>query len=166
MTNDLVMATEKLKTLAEIQRIVGDLQRRGKKVVFANGCFDLLHVGHIRYLQAARRLGDVLVLGLNSDESVRALKGKGRPVMGEDERVEILSALACVDYLLLFDDLTAANVLAQLQPDFHAKGTDYTEDTVPERVIVLSYGGKIAIVGDAKAHSTREYLERIAKGGA
>ena len=153
----------KVKALEEITAIVSQHQRSGRKVVFANGCFDLLHVGHIRYLEAARALGDVLVLGLNGDESVRRLKGPGRPLMKQEERAEVLSALECVDYLVLFDDLTAHGILEKLQPDFHAKGTDYTRETVPERDTVLSYGGSIAIVGDPKDHSTQDLMRRIAQ---
>ena len=153
----------KLKALRELTAIVTHHQKDGKTVVFANGCFDLLHVGHIRYLEAARALGDVLVLGLNGDESVRLLKGPGRPLMNQEERAEILSALGCVDYLVLFDDLTAQGILEELQPDIHAKGTDYTRESVPEKDTVLSYGGSIAIVGDPKDHSTEAFLRRIAE---
>ncbi len=153
----------KVKALQEITAIVTKHQRAGKKVVFANGCFDLLHVGHVRYLEAARALGDVLVLGLNGDESVRILKGAGRPLMKQEERAEVLSALECVDYLVLFDEVTAHGILEKLQPDIHAKGTDYTRETVPEKDTVLSYGGSIAIVGDPKDHSTQDFLRRIAQ---
>ncbi|RPJ83262.1 MAG: D-glycero-beta-D-manno-heptose 1-phosphate adenylyltransferase [Acidobacteria bacterium] len=153
----------KLKSLEELKGIVGDLHGTGATVVFANGCFDLLHVGHIRYLEAARSLGDCLILGLNSDCSVRHLKGPDRPLMPEAERAELLSALSCVDYLLLFDDSTVDRILLELKPDVHAKGTDYAAETVPERATVLSYGGRVAIVGDPKDHSTREYLKRIAE---
>ena len=158
------MKPDKLKTLSEMRKIVNRSRRRGKRVIFANGCFDFLHVGHIRYLQAARALGDLLVVGLNGDGSVRTLKGAGRPIMTAAERVEILAALECVDYLLIFHDLTVASLLSELQPDVHAKGTDYEEETVPERASVLDYGGSVAIVGDPKNHSTRDYLRRIRKG--
>jgi len=153
----------KVKALQEITAIVTQHQKAGRKVVFANGCFDLLHVGHVRYLEAARALGDVLVLGLNGDESVRILKGPGRPLMKQEERAEVLSALECVDYLVLFDEVTAHGILEKLQPDIHAKGTDYTRETVPEKDTVLSYGGSIAIVGDPKDHSTQDFLRRIAQ---
>jgi len=156
----------KVKALQELTAIVSQQQKAGKKVVFANGCFDLLHVGHIRYLEAARALGDVLVLGLNGDESVRILKGAGRPLMKQEERAEVLSALECVDYLVLFDEVTAHEILEKLQPDIHAKGTDYTRETVPEKDTVLSYGGSIAIVGDPKDHSTQDFLRRIAQNKA
>jgi len=147
-----------LETLAQV---VEDLKKDGKVVVFANGCFDIIHVGHIRYLKAARALGDVLVLGLNSDESVRRIKGEGRPVTPLPERVEILSAFPFVDFIVVFDEPTADKVLATLKPQIHAKGTDYTEETVPERETVLGYGGKIAIVGDPKDHSVSAILRRL-----
>ncbi len=158
------MKPDKLKTLSQMRQTIRQCRKRGKRVIFANGCFDFLHVGHIRYLQAARALGDILVVGLNGDKSVRTLKGAGRPLMTAEERVEILDALECVDYLLIFDHLTVASVLSDLQPDVHAKGTDYSEDTVPERASVLAYGGRVAIVGDPKNHSTRDYLRRIREG--
>lgn len=155
------MKPVKLKTLAEMREIMAQIRKEGKTVIFANGCFDLVHVGHVRYLTQARALGDILIVGLNGDRSVRTLKGEGRPLMTAQERAEILSALGCVDYLLIFDHVTVAPVLTELQPDVHAKGTDYTEETVPERASVMAYGGKVAIVGDPKDHSTREYLRRI-----
>lgn len=151
----------KVKALPEISTLVSEHQKTGKTVVFANGCFDLLHVGHIRYLEAARALGDILVLGLNGDKSVRQLKGPGRPLMNQEERAEILAALECVDYLVLFDEPTAKEVLETLKPNIHAKGTDYTRESVPERETVLSYGGLIAIVGDPKDHSTKDFLKQI-----
>lgn len=151
----------KVQALPEISTLVSEHQAAGKTVVFANGCFDLLHVGHIRYLEAARALGDVLVLGLNGDKSVRQLKGPGRPLMNQQERAEILAALECVDYLVIFDEPTAKEVLETLKPDIHAKGTDYTRESVPERETVLSYGGSIAIVGDPKDHSTKDFLKQI-----
>ena len=150
-----------IKTLVEIKNILALHRSSRKSVVFANGCFDLLHVGHIRYLEAARSQGDLLVVGLNGDESVRALKGPGRPLMNEQERAEIVAALECVNYVIIFREVTADGILRELKPDVHTKGTDYTEATVPERQTVLSYGGRIAIVGDPKDHSTREFLERI-----
>ncbi len=152
---------DKVKSAEELKMIVAGARINGKVVVFANGCFDLLHVGHVRYLQAARAEGDVLILGLNGDDSVRRLKGPGRPLMNEYERAEILAALACVDYIVLFNEPTADRLILDLKPDVHVKGTDYTVDTVPERETVRSYGGRIAIVGDPKDHSTRAYLKRI-----
>lgn len=160
------MSLDKIKTLEEAKRLVEDFQSGGRKVVFANGCFDLLHVGHVRYLQAARALGDLLVVGLNADQVVRLLKGPGRPLMPEKERAELLAALACVDLVVVFNEPTADRLLALLRPDVHAKGTDYTEDSVPERKTVLAYGGRVAIVGDAKDHSTRDYLSRGRGQGA
>lgn len=155
------MKPEKLKSLEELKRILDKCRGEGKRIVLANGCFDLLHVGHVRYLRAARALGDVLVVALNNDASVRALKGEGRPLMNEEERAEILASLQGVDFLVTFSDLTVAPLLNELKPDVHAKGTDYTEETVPERATVLAYGGKVAIVGDPKDHSTRDYLQKI-----
>ncbi len=152
---------KKVKALQEISTLVSEFKEAGKTVVFANGCFDLLHVGHIRYLEAARALGDILVLGLNGDKSVRELKGPGRPLMNQEERAEILAALECVDYLVVFDEPTAKQVLETLKPDVHAKGTDYTRESVPERETVLSYGGSIAIVGDPKDHSTYDFFRQI-----
>jgi len=155
------MLTDKLKTLDELKGITRKAQVERKTVVFANGCFDLLHVGHIRYLQAARELGDLLIVAVNDDVCVRKLKGQGRPLMPELERIEILAALGCVDYLTLFSDHTADRLLLEIRPDVHAKGTDYTEESVPERATVLAYGGRVAIVGDPKGHSTRDYLALI-----
>jgi rfaE bifunctional protein nucleotidyltransferase chain/domain len=130
-------------------------------VVLANGCFDLLHVGHVRYLSAARGLGDALVVGLNSDASVRRLKGPGRPVMPADERAELIGALASVDLVVVFDDDSAEALIARLRPDVHAKGTDYTEESVPERAAVLAAGGRVAIAGDPKSHATRDLIAAI-----
>ncbi len=157
------MLSSKLKTLPELKEIAAQARRAGQTIVFGNGCFDLLHVGHIRYLQGARELGDILILALNGDRSVEKLKGPGRPVMPELERAEILAALECVDYIVVFNDATVDGLLSELRPDVHAKGTDYRVETVPERETVLSYGGKIAIVGDPKEHSTRDYLKRITR---
>jgi len=146
----------KLRRLEELP----DLSQ-GKNVVLANGCFDILHVGHLRYLQGARALGDVLVVAINSDKSMRAIKDSGRPILGQDERVALVSALRCVDYVVLFDEPDVSRVLDVLRPAIHAKGTDYTEQTVPERDQVLSYGGEVRITGDSKEHSTRDIIERI-----
>jgi len=139
------------------------LRREGRRVVFANGCFDLLHAGHVRYLQGAKAQGDTLVVGVNSDRSVRELKGAGRPVLAATARAELVAALECVDYVVVFDDLTAAPVLKDLRPHVQCKGTDYTEETVPEREIMESLGGAVRIVGDAKGHSTRDVLAQIAQ---
>jgi rfaE bifunctional protein nucleotidyltransferase chain/domain len=133
----------------------------GRTVAFANGGFDLLHVGHVRYLEAAKREADVLVVAINSDTSVRASKGPGRPVMDEAARAELVAALRCVDYVTIFSDATVDRLLTLLRPDVHCKGTDYTADTVPERDTVRAYGGRIAIVGDPKDHSTTALLGRL-----
>jgi D-glycero-beta-D-manno-heptose 1-phosphate adenylyltransferase len=147
-------------------RALGDrLRREGRRVVFANGCFDILHVGHVRYLEEARRCGDVLVAGVNSDRAVAALKGKGRPIIPEGGRAELVAALESVDYVVIFDEITAAEILLDLLPHVHCKGTDYTKDSVPERDVVKGYGGEIRIVGDAKTHSTRALLAEIARRG-
>jgi rfaE bifunctional protein nucleotidyltransferase chain/domain len=133
----------------------------GKSIAFANGCFDVLHVGHIRYLQGAARQADVLVVGVNGDESVRALKGAGRPAMNETERAEIIATIRGVAYVTIFHDHSAARLIGDLRPDVHCKGTDYTTESVPEADVVRSYGGRVAIVGDPKDHSTTELLERL-----
>jgi len=146
----------KLRRLEELPDLL-----QGKSVVLANGCFDILHVGHLRYLQGARALGDILVVAINSDKSMRAIKDSGRPILGQDERVALVSALRCVDYIVLFDEPDVSRVLDVLRPAIHAKGTDYTEQTVPKRDQVLSYGGKVRITGDSKGHSTRDIIERI-----
>ena len=137
------------------------LRRAGKRFVFANGCFDLLHAGHIRYLADAKGQGDILVVGVNGDESVRKLKGKGRPILPQSDRAELVGALACVDHIIIFDDLTAAGLLDELRPHVHCKGTDYSTETVPERETVLAYGGEVRIVGDPKEHSTRSVIREI-----
>ncbi len=152
---------QKLRSLSELKAIVRSLRAAGRRVVFANGCFDLIHAGHIRYLEGARARGDVLVVGINSDASVTALKGRGRPILPERERAEIVASMACVDFVVIFDSPTADRVLDELRPDVHAKGTDYTEATVPERATVLSYGGRIAIVGDPKNHATRDLIRTV-----
>ena len=130
-------------------------------IAFANGAFDLLHVGHIRYLEGAKREADRLVVAINSDASVRALKGPNRPILSESDRAELVAALGAVDYVVIFDEPTVAPLLELLQPDVHCKGTDYTVDTVPERETVRAYGGRIAIVGDPKDHSTSNLLSRL-----
>ena len=151
-------------TVPEAGRLAERLHAEGRRIVLANGCFDLLHVGHVRYLDAARRLGDVLFVGVNSDAAVARLKGPGRPLMPAAERVEVLSALRAVDHVVVFDDDTADALIAAIRPDVHAKGTDYTPESVPERETVRAYGGRVAIVGDPKAHATRDVIGRIARG--
>jgi rfaE bifunctional protein nucleotidyltransferase chain/domain len=133
----------------------------GQKIILANGCFDLIHAGHIRYLAGAKQLGGVLVVGINSDDQVEMLKGPGRPYINQNERAEIISALRCVDLVTIFDEATVEELLLAIQPDFHAKGTDYTTETVPERDIVRSYGGQVAIVGDPKDHSSTGLIATV-----
>ncbi len=136
-------------------------RQEGARVVLTNGCFDVLHVGHVRYLQGAKALGDLLIVGINSDQQVAVLKGAGRPIMGERERAEIVASLEAVDLVTIFDEPTVEQLLLTLLPDIHAKGTDYTEETVPEREVVRSYGGRVAIVGDPKNHSTSKILDQL-----
>jgi rfaE bifunctional protein nucleotidyltransferase chain/domain len=139
------------------------LRRAGLRISFANGCFDVLHAGHIRYLQAARAQGDVLVVGVNSDRSVAALKGPGRPLLSAQARVELLAALEPVDYVIVFDELNVEALLSELLPHVHCKGHDYTAETVPERAVANKLGIAVAIVGDPKDHSTRGLLAEIAR---
>ena len=148
---------------AEIAAVAAAWRAQGHTVTLANGCFDLLHVGHVRYLQAARARGGKLVVAINSDCGVRVLKGPGRPAMPEQERAEIIAALASVDAVVIFDEPDVRALVRELQPDIQAKGTDYTRDTVPERPEVEAYGGRVEIVGDPKDHSTTELLGRIGK---
>jgi rfaE bifunctional protein nucleotidyltransferase chain/domain len=149
--------------------LIHEVKRRrgsGGRIVLANGCFDLFHAGHVRYLAGARLLGDVLVVGINSDRQTRALKGEGRPYMPENERAEVVAALRCVDLVTIFDEPTVEELIRALRPDFHAKGTDYTIDTVPEREIVRECGGTVAIVGDPKDHSSSMLIDRLKKDPA
>jgi rfaE bifunctional protein nucleotidyltransferase chain/domain len=143
------------------QAIAGD-RAEGRSIALANGVFDLLHVGHVRYLQAASQHADRLVVAVNSDASVRRLKGEGRPILGEGARAELVAAIRGVHFVVIFDDDTVGPLLTSLRPDVHCKGTDYTTETVPEKDIVQSYGGRTAICGDPKDHSTRDLLKRIA----
>jgi rfaE bifunctional protein nucleotidyltransferase chain/domain len=152
----------KLRTLVELGRIVAAEKGRGRRVVLANGCFDLIHVGHVRYLRGAAERGDVLVVALNGDRSVRAIKGPGRPLMPQAERAEILSALECVDYVTIFRELNVEKVLRVLRPDVHAKGSDYTVHTVPERETVKALGGEVFIAGGPKVRSTRDVVKLVA----
>lgn len=154
---------EKIVLHAQLAALGERLRREGRRIVFANGCFDLLHVGHVRYLQDARAEGDVLVVGVNSDRAVSGLKGPGRPLLPAEARVELVAALECVDYVVIFDDLTAESVLRDLRPHVHCKGTDYTAESVPERAVMEELGGTVRIVGDAKTHSTRDILAEIRK---
>lgn len=138
-------------------------KKRGERIVFANGCFDTLHVGHIRYVEGAKREGDILVVGVNSDRSTCALKGPDRPVLDEKARAQLVGALRAVDYVVLFDEPNVEALLETLRPDVHAKGTDYTSETVPERATAARLGVRVAIVGDPKNHSTREFFENVRK---
>jgi D-glycero-beta-D-manno-heptose 1-phosphate adenylyltransferase len=150
-------------TLEEVDQFVQTERARGATIALANGVFDLLHVGHVRYLQSAAREADRLIVGVNSDASVRRLKGEGRPILDERARAEMVAALRGVAHVVVFDDDTVGPLLERLRPDVHCKGTDYTVETVPERAIVAGYGGRTAICGDPKDHSTRDLLQGIAK---
>lgn len=156
------MTVGEVVTRDELVRRVARDQAAGRTVVLTNGCFDILHVGHVRYLESAAREADVLVVAVNDDESARRLKGEGRPLVSAEHRAEIMSAMQCVDYVVIFPELTVGPLIDALRPDVHCKGPDYTQDSVPERDIVKSYGGRVAIVGDSKDHSTRDVLARIA----
>ena len=149
--------------LDELLKRLAKERAGGRTVAFANGCFDLLHVGHIRYLEGAAAEADILVVGVNGDASVRRLKGEGRPLASERERAELIAALRPVDFVTIFHEPTAGLVLESLRPDVHCKGTDYSEESVPEAEIVRSYGGRVAIVGDPKDHSTSEMISRLKK---
>ena len=161
MTSESNNGDDRILNREELTRRVNAARARGATIVFANGCFDVLHVGHVRYLAGARALGDLLVVGVNSDDQVAIQKGKGRPIMPAGDRAEMVAALDSVDYVTIFDEPTVENLLLTLRPDIHAKGTDYTEDSVPERDVVRSYGGRVAIVGDPKEHSTSSLLSRL-----
>ena len=152
------MSTHKILRRDELRQRVSEWRRAGERITLTNGCFDLLHVGHVRYLHAAKKLGGRLVVAINSDESVRALKGPGRPLMPAAERAEILAALADVDAVVIFPEPDVRALIREIRPDIHAKGTDYTADTVPERDVVLECGGRVAIVGDPKDHSASEII--------
>ena len=153
-------------SLAEVAAQVAVWKSQGKKVALANGAFDVLHVGHVRYLQGAKALADVLVVAVNSDASVRRLKGEGRPVVPLAERIEMLAALSCVDAVLAFEELDVRGVIRALKPDVHVKGTDYTPDTIPEADEVKAYGGRVAVAGDPKDHSTTDLVARLGTAGS
>jgi len=155
------MSVAKILTPARLLERAAEQRARGQRVVFANGAFDLLHVGHVRYLEAARREGDWLVVGVNSDRSVGAAKGPGRPVVPERERAELVAAFECVDAVTVFDEPSPEALIRRLRPEIHAKGTDYTAESVPEREAVAAYGGRTVIVGDPKGHATTDLIERI-----
>lgn len=147
--------------LEELKRIVNKLKKEGKKVVFTNGCFDILHLGHVKYLEEAKKLGDILIVGVNSDKSVRILKGEERPIMPEEERAEILAALECVDYVVIFYETNPENLIAQLKPDIHIKGGDYAMDEIPESKLVESLGGKTVILKEIEGKSTSNIIQKI-----
>ncbi|MCK5683722.1 adenylyltransferase/cytidyltransferase family protein [bacterium] len=153
----------KIISIEEMLKIRSSISMDGKKLVFANGCFDILHVGHIRYMQDAASYGEFMVVAINSDVSVKALKGDARPYYPENERAEIISSIECVDYVIIFDDLNVSNLLTRIKPDFHAKGTDYTVDTVPEKEIMEKINGKVIICGDEKNHDSSKIIKRIEK---
>jgi len=155
------VSRDKIRSLAGLLAEAAARRAEGKRLVFANGAFDLLHTGHVRYLEAARREGDWLAVGVNSDASVRRAKGEGRPIVPEAERAEIVAALACVEAVVIFGEDSPAGLLSALSPDVHAKGTDYTAESVPERDVVAARGGRTVIVGDPKDHATTELIERI-----
>ncbi len=157
-------ANRKILDRMQLRRRVEEWRRAGERIVLANGAFDLLHVGHVRYLRGAKALGGKLVVAMNSDESVRALKGEGRPVMPESERAEIVAALADVDAVVVFPELDVRTIIREIRPDIQAKGTDYTPESVPERDAMAEHGGRVEIVGDAKNHSTSEIIRsRLSK---
>jgi D-glycero-beta-D-manno-heptose 1-phosphate adenylyltransferase len=156
-------AESKIVSLDELRAGLARHKSRGQRVVLANGCFDTLHVGHVRYLEGARREGDVLVVGVNGDSSVCTLKGPGRPILDEYARAQLVAGLRAVDYVVIFHEPNVESLLESLCPDVHAKGTDYTTQTVPERGVAARLGVRVAIVGDPKEHSTRELLESIRK---
>lgn len=151
-------AHKKLLSREELRSRVDEWRRAGERITLANGGFDLLHVGHVRYLRGAKALGGRLVVAVNSDESVRALKGEGRPIMPAEERAEIVAALAGVDAVVIFPELDVRAIIRDIRPEIHAKGTDYTADSVPERDVLSEYGGRVEIVGDSKDHSTSEII--------
>jgi D-glycero-beta-D-manno-heptose 1-phosphate adenylyltransferase len=154
-STSLILDREALVTRINIEKA------KGSRIVLANGCFDILHAGHVRYLEGARALGDVLVVGINSDAQVATLKGAGRPILPERDRAELVASLQAVDLVTIFTEPTVTELLLAIKPNIHAKGTDYTEETVPERDVVRSYGGRVAIVGDPKDHSTSEIIRRF-----
>ena len=157
-------ADSKIVSRIELRGLLDEAKHQGKRVVLANGCFDTLHVGHVRYLAAAKKEGNLLVVGVNSDTSVGNLKGPGRPILDQQARAQLVAAINDVDYVVVFPEPNVESLLEALRPDVHAKGTDYTQETVPERAVAKRLGIQVAIVGDLKNHSTREFLEQIRKG--
>lgn len=157
------MSINKLYSIGPLKKIVHEHRINGSRIVFANGCFDLMHIGHVRYLVDASNYGDILIVGINSDASVKRLKGSERPVFSQLDRAEFLSAFECINYITIFEEDDVSALLLTLKPDFHAKGTDYTQDSVPEKDVVRSYGGKVIITGDKKTRSSRDLLEFFQK---
>ena len=157
-------ADSKIVKRGELKALREEARRQGRRVVLANGCFDTLHVGHVRYLAGAKKEGNLLVVGVNSDASVSRLKGPGRPILNQQARAKLVAAIEDVDYVVLFPEPNVESLLEELRPDVHTKGTDYTPETVPERAVAKRLGIDVAIVGDPKDHSTRAFLERIRKG--
>lgn len=162
MTAPFRRAASKVATVEALKEICAEARSAAKTIALANGCFDLLHVGHTRYLQGARAEADILIVGINADVSVRKLKGEGRPLQGEQDRALLIGALHVVDWVVVFAEDTVEKLLIALKPDVHCKGTDYTPETVPERAVVASYGGRVAIVGDPKDHNTSALLAGLA----
>ncbi len=158
-------SASKIVSLDRAAQAAADARAAGKRVVLANGCFDLLHVGHLRYLDAAAAIGHLLIVGVNGDESVRRLKGVGRPLLPESERARLVAALRSVDFVVIFQEDNVRRLIAGIRPDFHAKGTDYTKENVPERDAVIAAGGETAIVGDPKHHNTRDLIRSIRERG-
>ena len=161
--SDMSDSGRKIVSRAALREVAAELRRLGNRIVFANGCFDTLHVGHVRYLEGARAEGDVLIVGVNADSSVGGLKGPGRPILDENARARLVAAIRAVDYVALFSEPTVESLLEEVRPHVHAKGTDYTPENVPERATAESLGIRIAIVGDPKDHSTRELIESVRK---
>lgn len=162
MSTPFRRAASKITTVGALKEVCAEARGARKTIAVANGCFDILHVGHTRYLQGARAEADILIVGINSDASVRKLKGENRPLQGEQDRALLIAALHVVDWVVIFPEDTVESLLLAIKPDVHCKGTDYTVETVPEREIVQSYGGRVAIVGDPKDHDTRALLARLA----
>jgi rfaE bifunctional protein nucleotidyltransferase chain/domain len=161
---DYISRTHGASRILDRNRLIARVaiaRKSGARIVLANGCFDILHVGHVRYLEGARALGDLLVVAINADEQVRILKGEGRPLVPERERAEIIAGLRAVDFVTIFPEPNVEAILRAIRPDIHAKGTDYTEDSVPERDVVRSFGGRVAIVGDPKDHSSSEMISQL-----
>jgi rfaE bifunctional protein nucleotidyltransferase chain/domain len=156
----------KIITADEIENLGNSLRKEGRTIALANGCFDLLHVGHVRYLQASSREADYLVVGVNSDKAARALKGDGRPILPQQARAELVAAVEGVDYVVVFDELTVESLLRTLRPNVHCKGTDYTPESVPEAAVIKELGGTVRIVGDPKNHSTRDLIRTVSERAA